>query len=65
MFKVMVMDSDREEHEYENVQGYSVPNGCLRLAQEDGSETLYAVGAWWEATVERVPDAQVKGDYQV
>ena len=64
MFKVTVVDMDRESHEHEGVIGYTWSDGVLVLKYGDGSSTMYNQGAWLEATVERVDNPQVV-DYQI
>ncbi len=54
MYKITVVNDDREEHEHENIVGYCTPGGALQLEYLDESLTIYAPGTWREATVERV-----------
>lgn len=58
MYKVTVIDIDREEHEYESIQDYIATSGALQIYHTDGSITLYAAGAWLEADVQRVDNPQ-------
>lgn len=60
MFKITVLDQDREEHTYETVDSYSFMSGALQLYHADGSMTIYAPEAWLEIDIEpKVEDYQV------
>lgn len=58
MYKVTVIDQDREEHEYENVECYRFILGALQLNHSDESITIYAPGVWLEMDVESRPKVE-------
>lgn len=58
MYKVTVIDQDREEHEYENVLEYGLIGGGFQLYHSDGSATVYAQGSWLEADVVSIGNPQ-------
>jgi len=64
MYKVLVVDRDRDEFEYETITDYLTIGGTLHLYHSDGSVTLYAPEAWLEAVVSPVGNPQV-GDHQL
>lgn len=59
MFKVLVLDRDEDEFEYESITDYLTIGGTLHLIHADGSVTLYAPEAWLGAVVSPVDNPQV------
>jgi len=64
MYKVLVLDRDGDEFEYEAIVDYLTIGGSLQLFHADGSITLYAPEAWLEGVVSSVDNPQV-GDHQL